>query len=91
MRALAPVLIVLILVIGVLIGLWMNRRSNRKKKEWEKLSDRANLAEGTLGQIANELSLAQSANTSLDTLILDSIIREYDHKRNTSNSKEIAR
>jgi uncharacterized membrane-anchored protein YhcB (DUF1043 family) len=91
MRALAPVLIVLILVIGVLIGLWMNRRSNRKKKEWEKLSDRANLAEETLGQIANELSLAQSANTSLDTLILDSIIREYDHKRTISNSKEIAR
>lgn len=91
MRALAPVLIVLILVIGVLIGLWMNRRSNRKKKEWEKLSDRANLAEKTLGQIANELSLAQSANTSLDTLILDSIIRDYDKKRIISNSKEIAR
>lgn len=91
MRALAPVLIVLILVLGVLIGFWMNRRSNRKKKEWEKLSYRANLAERTLSQIANELSLAQSANMSMDTLILDSIIREYENKRTISNSKEIAR
>lgn len=90
MRFLAPVLIVLILVVGVLIALAMNRRSNRKKEEWRKLSDRADLAEQTLGQVANELSLAQSAGKDVDSLILDSVIREYDYKRNRANSKEIA-
>lgn len=90
MRFIAPVLIVLILVLGALIALRMVRSSNNKKEERRKLTDRANLAEATLSQIANELNLAQSAATDVDSLILDSIIREYDHKRNTSNSKEIA-
>lgn len=91
MRFLAPVLIVLILVVGVLIALAMNRRSNRKKEEWRALTYRATLAEATIRKIDQELDVAKSAGMDLEVFLLDNIISEYTAKRETPNVKEIAR
>lgn len=91
MKYVAPVLIVLILVIGALIYVRISRAATRKKEDWRKLSYRASLAESTISQIANEVTLAQVANTAVDSIILTSIVQEYQHRRDNPNVKEISR